>query len=243
MSLSVTILGCDGSYASAGGACSGYLVTSGATNVWVDCGPGSLANLQQHVSLEELSGIVVSHEHPDHWMELAVTLNAYRYFLKRSGVPLFTTLGTLGKLEAVKNTPIPSAFAVHPITSGSSFDLDGVRFTCKVTDHPVETMSMRIEAGGRSLAYSADTGPGWELSSLGEVDVALIEASLLHDQDGMAPHLTTTQAGERARRAGAGHLVITHLPPGADPEAHRTQTAVAYGAEVQVAHPHLRIDV
>ena len=49
MGLSVTVLGCDGSYAGPGGACSGYLVSSGDTHVWLDCGPGTLANLQQHL--------------------------------------------------------------------------------------------------------------------------------------------------------------------------------------------------
>ena len=53
MSLSVTVLGCSGTFASAGGACSGYLVRSDATTIWLDCGPGTLGNLQRHVDLAE----------------------------------------------------------------------------------------------------------------------------------------------------------------------------------------------
>ena len=241
--LQITVLGCDGSYAGPGGACSGYLVTSGSTNVWVDCGPGTLANVQQHVSLSDLSGIVVSHAHPDHWVELAVTLNAFRFYIERSGVPLFTTAETLSRLEAMKGVPVSETFDFQQITDGSTFDLDGVRFQCALTDHPVETMSMRIESAGRSVAYSADTGPGWQLTSLPEVDVALIEATMRADQSGLAPHLTTSEAGERARGAGAGRLVITHLPPGADADASRDEAAAAYGAEVQVATTHMRIDI
>ena len=241
--LSVRVLGCDGSYAGAGGACSGYLVTSGSTNVWVDCGPGTLANLQQYVDLAELSGIVVSHAHPDHWVELAVTLNALRFYVERSGVPLFTTAETFTRLEAMKGVPVPETFSCHSITDGSRFDLDGISFECALTDHPVETLSMRISAAGRSFAYSADTGPGWQLTSLPEVDLALIEATMRADQSGVAPHLTTTEAGERARAAGAPRLAITHLPPGADADASRDEAAVAYGAEVLVATTHLRIEI
>src|SRR5947209_3952092 len=38
--LSLTVLGCSGTYAAPGGACSGYLVGDGHTCVWVDAGPG-----------------------------------------------------------------------------------------------------------------------------------------------------------------------------------------------------------
>ncbi|HDH03274.1 MAG TPA: MBL fold metallo-hydrolase, partial [Actinobacteria bacterium] len=47
MSLSATVLGFSGSYAERGGACSGYLVESSEARFWVDCGAGTLANLQK----------------------------------------------------------------------------------------------------------------------------------------------------------------------------------------------------
>ena len=50
MVVELTVLGCSGSYgAPAGGACSGYLVRTGDAVIWMDCGNGSFANLQQHV--------------------------------------------------------------------------------------------------------------------------------------------------------------------------------------------------
>ena len=55
MTLSVTVLGCSGSYAGPGGACSGYLVRGGGTALWLDAGPGTLANLQRHLDLDELA--------------------------------------------------------------------------------------------------------------------------------------------------------------------------------------------
>src|SRR3712207_8466497 len=53
---------------SPGNACSGYLVHDGETSVWIDCGPGTLANLQRHVALADVDAIVVTHGHPDHWV-------------------------------------------------------------------------------------------------------------------------------------------------------------------------------
>jgi ribonuclease BN (tRNA processing enzyme) len=65
--LSLTVLGCSGSYPGKGEACSSYLVRSGSTTVWLDAGSGSMANLQQHVGLDAVDAVVLTHEHPDHW--------------------------------------------------------------------------------------------------------------------------------------------------------------------------------
>ena len=93
MGLTVTVLGCDGSYAGPDGACSGYLVSSGDTHVWLDCGPGTLANLQRHIDLHDLSAIVVSHSHPDHWAELPVAYNALGYTADTGSAWSMSTLG------------------------------------------------------------------------------------------------------------------------------------------------------
>jgi ribonuclease BN (tRNA processing enzyme) len=211
--------------------------------VWVDCGPGTLANVQQHLSLGDITAIVISHVHPDHWIELPVTHNAMRYFFDRRDVPLYATLETLSRFEALQGSGVADTFHPHVISDGSHFEIDGLSFRTSHTDHPVETLAMRVEAGGRSLTYSADTGPAWSLERLGEVDVALCEATLRPDQAGLVPHLTTTQAGASARAAGVGRLIITHLPPGADAPAHQAEAAEAFGAEVEVATTNTRFTI
>ncbi|HAQ42989.1 MAG TPA: MBL fold metallo-hydrolase, partial [Acidimicrobiaceae bacterium] len=91
--LSLTVLGCSGSFAAAGQACSGYLVQAADTKIWVDCGPGTLGNLQHHIALSEVDAIVVSHHHPDHCAELPVVYNAYKYFTEVARVRVIATKG------------------------------------------------------------------------------------------------------------------------------------------------------
>ena len=43
-----------------------------ATTLVVDLGSGTLANLQQHLDLADVDAVVLSHEHPDHWLDLPV---------------------------------------------------------------------------------------------------------------------------------------------------------------------------
>lgn len=238
MPLSVTVLGASGSYAAAGGACSGYLVRSGGTAIWLDAGPGTLANLQRHLDLDDLDAVVLSHAHPDHWVDVLPYHNVARYLRPRTGLPVWSPLRVRELATAVNGDPAP-AFDWQVVASGDSVHLgdgDGLTLTFSQTDHSVETLAVRVDAGDASLGYSADTGPGWSLSELGPgLDLALCEATLRVADEQLVQHLSGRQAGISARRAGAARLVVTHMQPGVDPEEIRGDAERAYGAPVDVA--------
>ena len=122
------------------------------------------------------------------------------------------------------------------VGDGDSAQVGPARWNWSRTDHPVETLASRVELGGRALAYSADTGPAWDLSKLGEgIQLALVEASLTLEAEGSIQHLSARQAGATAAAAGAERLVITHLTPPIDREVARSEAADAFGAPVDVA--------
>jgi ribonuclease BN (tRNA processing enzyme) len=236
--LSLTVLGCGGTYAGPGNACSGYLLRTGPTTVLVDLGSGTLANAQRHIELKEIDAIVLSHEHPDHWLDLPVARNVYRYVLERRGLPVYATAGTK---DAAHNLCFDGAEAATfdwtVISDGGEVEIGDLRLSFTRTDHPVETMAVRAEANGGSLVYSADTGADWSPTSFGNrPDLALIEATFV---EAPAPHvhLTAHEAGEKGAEADAGRLVITHLLPGTDPERQRAAAQEAYGGPVDLAEP------
>lgn len=236
MSLSVTILGCSGTYAGPGGACSGYLLRSATTNVWLDCGPGSFSNLQRHIDLADLHGIVCSHSHPDHWLELPVAVNAFRYGIGRpdARIPLLWTAETADAFHVVNRGSSSPTFASTVVDETARRTIGDIEFSFSQTDHPVETLAVRADHDGSSIAYSADTGDGWSLASLGEgIDLALVEATL--DEPSAIPHLTAEQAGSKAREAGVASLVLTHLAPGSDPDARRAEAATVFDGPIHVA--------
>ena len=242
MTLTITVLGASGTYPAPGTACSGYLLRSASTAIWLDCGTGTLSKLQQHVPLTDLDGIVCTHSHPDHWLELPVAVNALRYGLGRpkANLPLFWTRQTEELFRTVSGKPEPT-FLATVVDETSTVRIGDVDLSFSRTDHPVETLAVRADAGGRSIAYSSDTGDGWELSSLGPgIDVAVVEATLDEDEAGRVQHLTAGQAGGQAARAGVAGLVLTHLAPGSDPEARRTAAAAAFGGPVTIARPDER---
>lgn len=244
MGLTIIVLGCDGSYAGPGGACSGYLLTSGSTHVWLDCGPGTLANLQQHLDPRELTAIISTHSHPDHWGDLPIAYNAFGYYFDRRSIPLFGTSDIRERLQSAKGGAIDDVYDWHTITDGSEFDVDGLHFRATVTDHPVETLAMRVEVDSVVFGYTSDTGTAWSLTALGpDIDLMLCEATFPEERAGEFAHLTASEAGAAARAAAVPRLVLTHMLPGADKELARTQAAKTFGRDVEIAATHMRIDL
>jgi ribonuclease BN (tRNA processing enzyme) len=238
--LSLTVLGCSGSYPGPGSACSGYLVGDGTTLVWLDAGSGTLANLQRHVGFDAVDAVVLSHEHPDHWSDLEGFQIVLQHAAPREGVPVYAPSGLR---DRTYQDPEPS-FAWHEVADGHRATIGTLELTFSRTDHGPETLAVRVDGGDRSLAYSADTGPCWSFASLGaDVDLALCEATVPTEQEGKMHHLSARQAGEAARAGRARRLLLTHLWPTVDPDQSRRDAEAAFGGPVEVAALHQRYEV
>jgi ribonuclease BN (tRNA processing enzyme) len=204
-------------------------------SVWVDAGTGTLANLQRHLDLADVDALVLSHAHPDHWSD-ALSFQVYvRHIRERTGVPVYSPAEVRRLVEEIHGEPEPH-FDWTVVSDGLTARIGGLDVRFSRTDHPVETLAMRIEEDGAALGYSADTGTGWSLSALGPgLDLALCEATLAPEWAGTVQHLTAAQAGETAREAGARRLVLTHLQPGVEPAAAEAQAVATFGGPVEVA--------
>ncbi len=238
--LSVTVLGCCGSFPGAGGACSGYLVDDGTTRLWLDAGSGTMANLQRHVSLDDIDALVLSHEHPDHWQDLEGLVIALQHFVKRKGFPVYAQAG----LREQTYHPSEPWIDWHAVADGDRVDVGGLALSFSRTDHGPETLAVRVEGASGAVGYSADTGPGWSLEALGGgLDLALCEATVPMSEEGKMQHLSARQAGASARAAVVYQLVLTHLWPTVDPGRSRAEGAEAFGASVEVASTNARYQV
>lgn len=238
------MLGCCGSYAAPDGACSGYLVQGGGVNLWLDAGPGTLANLQRHLDLDDLDGVVLTHAHPDHWVDFLPFHNVVRYIRTRSGLPVWSPRRVRDLAEAV-NGNLTHAVDWTVVDASSHVELGGLRLSFSRTDHGPETLAVRVdEQGGPSLGYTADTGPAWKLSALGEgLDAAIVEASMPVDHEGSVQHLSGRQAGLVASEAGVRRLLLTHVQPGVDVDQQVADARAEYAGPIEAVQTNATYEI
>jgi ribonuclease BN (tRNA processing enzyme) len=178
--------------------------------VVLDLGPGTFANLQLHLDPALVAAVVITHRHPDHWTDLHSLVSHARFALHRESVPVYAP-SELAARTGLGGSP---ALTWLPVADGDGAAIGALALSFHRTDHPVETLAVRVDGAGRALGYSADTGVHWSLTALGtDLDLALCEASFTVDHEGTPGHMSGRQAGEQATRAGARRLVLTHRWP------------------------------
>jgi ribonuclease BN (tRNA processing enzyme) len=207
----------------------------------LDAGSGTLANLQRWCDPVSLSGIVLSHEHPDHWTDLegfAVALS--RRSLQRP-IPVYAPPG-IRERSYHGDYPI---LEWHQVEPAQRVVIGSLLCSFVATDHGPPTVAVRFDAreavgpGGlaaTALVYSADTGPGWSVEELGEgLGTVLCEASFTRDAEGAPGHLSGRQAGTMSADAGVGTLIVTHRWPTVSAQALADEASEAFGRPVEQA--------
>lgn len=242
----LTVLGCSGSLPGPSSPASSYLVEAAGTKIVVDLGNGALSELQRQVGydgLGEIGAILISHLHPDHFMDMCGYYVAMRYGpgTPTRRIPVWGPLGTAERVATAygdhTEPGVSKAFDFREYP-GEAFEAGP--FTVRVTRvaHPVPAYAIRLEHGGRSLVYSGDTGPTQALVDLArEADVLLCEAAFAERDDNPPDlHLTGRQAGAHAAAAGVRQLVITHVPPWGDAEQAVADAKSEFNGSVLAAH-------
>ncbi len=216
----LTVLGSATPYPSVDNPCSGYLVSSGDTRVWMDAGSGTLAQLQRHARLDELDAIWISHLHADHCADLLTAFYGALYADVRlaAPIPLYGPPGIAERLahfltnNITTRSPIESAFAIQELRDGHRAQVGPLTLTSREVAHGMPAFAVRVGLADRSLVYSGDTAPCASLTSLADgCDVLLCEADSARAAEGERVHHTPEEAGDTAGAAGVGRLIVTHV--------------------------------
>lgn len=242
----VTVLGAGPACPNPGGACAGYLFKEGQTRLLLDCGPGVLGQLQKHVHYRQLSAVVITHLHPDHFFDLI----PFRYGLKygpHEGEPrcprLYLPPGDTETLMAVIHPINPSPtffselFQVEEFDPAEELPIGDLILRFAPANHYIPTYAVAVEGKGK-VVFSSDTGPCDELVALAQgADLFLCEATL-PTREGWPEewgHLSAQEAGEMARRAEVKRLVLTHTWDGYDKATLIAEARGVFGGPVEVA--------
>jgi ribonuclease BN (tRNA processing enzyme) len=245
----LTVVGCAGSFPGPDSAASCYLLEADGFRLAVDFGNGSLGSLQKYAELFGIDAICLSHLHADHCVDLYSYAIARTYAPDgpREPIPVYGPAGTCERIGLIHGPDgdggLMKRFNFATLVPGT-IEIGPFRVTTAHVNHPVETFGFRFGHGGRTVAYSGDTGETDALLSLAaDADVFLCEAAFLDQPDLPSDvHLSALQAARYAARAGAEQLVLTHLVAWNDPAASLAEARDAYDGELTLAFSGKVID-
>ncbi|MTI49358.1 MAG: MBL fold metallo-hydrolase [Firmicutes bacterium] len=237
--MKLTVLGNNGPYPKAGGACSGYLLEEGETKILLDCGNGVLSTLLKVCDLEEIDGIFLSHLHSDHMadiliMKYAIGINKNNKPVK--SIPLYLPMEDM---DLVNRLNYNDAFEIHGIEEGKPVDINDLSIDFKKMNHPVETYGIRVKNGEKVMVYSADTSYNEELVTFAsDADLFLCESGVLEeDLTETTPHLSPKQAGEIATKANVERLILTHFYPEYRLDKIANEAQESFDSELELSEP------
>mgnify|MGYP001117279347 CR=1 FL=1 len=252
----LTVLGGSAACPNPGQGCSAYLLEAEGQYLLLDCGPDTLATLQEHIALDQLDGVLISHLHADHLLDLVPLRYGLKYMpgLARNRIPLWMPPGGRAFLHQLASVLamgdersevfFEDVFMVAEYDPSRLLQLGPFQIRFRPTRHYVPCWACRIEVDGRTIVYLADTGPDDDLADLARSATVLIcEATLSGDPDpvegqgGVRGHLSAREAGALAAAAGAERLVLTHYWASLGVDALRREAEDAFGQTVQLAQP------
>ncbi|MGY5343763.1 MBL fold metallo-hydrolase [Paenibacillus glucanolyticus] len=241
--MELTVIGYWGAYPAKNEATSGYLLRHADSAVLLDCGSGVLSRLQNEINLEQLDAVFITHTHADHFADV--------YALEFSALVL-TQLGKrtrpldvyiYGENLASLNFAYPDYAHVHPIEPARTVNVGELMFSFSETVHEVPCCAIKATTReGANLIYSGDTGYCSSFIEFAEnADLLVLECSLYDVQKGVLDgHLTAGEAGEIARLANAGYLILTHFPHYGDQRQLAMEAARNYSGPIELAYSGLK---
>lgn len=238
----LTILGSSGTHPGPARVCSSYLVEHDGYRLLVDCGNGSLSNLMKVIDVATLDQVVLSHLHPDHFVDVYGLYYALRFHPEGPRrVPVLAPAGAEAFIAQLlpSGTTFGDLLPMTAASAGQRLELGPLTVELFASAHPVETLAPRVSVGGRSLAYSGDSGYTDALVGCARGADAFVCDSSWLERDGPHPealHMTGSQAGRLAEAAGAKRLICTHVQPNNDPEAVAAEAREVFSGDVLVAH-------
>jgi ribonuclease BN (tRNA processing enzyme) len=248
----LTVLGAGPAYTDRPGATgAAYLLRTGESALLVDLGQGSFPALASRLPPESLDGIVISHLHPDHFIDLVALRHYLVYQLTPSGrVRVHGPDGLAQRIDALHAEAgfCAAAFDVVDLAPGSVTIGPFAVEAAPVTHTPEsDSFGFRITTQGRDggLVYSGDCGRADDLRPLiRKGDTLLSEVSFGAEPvaDG-AQHLNGPSVGELAAGTGIRRVLLTHLQMGLDRDAAVTSTAERYSGPIELVDPDFETDI
>lgn len=224
MSIQIRFLGCGDAFGSGGRLQTCFAVTTAAERFLLDCGASAMIGINRFgVDPNAIGMILLTHLHGDHFGGLPFFLLDAQLARKRTR-PLVIAgpPGTRARLDGTRDVLYPGSSTsslrfpldVMELDPAKPRQLGGVTVTPFVVQHPsgAPAFALRLESGGKVLAYSGDTE--WTealIPAARGADLFIVECNFYDRQ--VRYHLDLPTLLAHREELQAKRVVLTHLGP------------------------------
>lgn len=200
-----------------------YLVSHQNDHLLLDAGTGALrALVRAGLQPDQLSGVCLTHRHPDHTAEFGLLLELGNTFHRRDSFlvagPILVDDMLRFFLSIGRQQPSRLEYPVDRLVLPGQARRGSLTIEGRTVPHVDQSVGLRITAGQRTLVYAGDCGPGQAVVDLARGAHLLILECTLDPGQHSAAHLSPEDAARIAGEAGCQRLLLTHFRPGADVE-------------------------
>lgn len=237
--MKLTVLGNNGPYPKAGGACSGFLLDSGEHKIVLDFGNGVLSRLQQHIDIEDISAVILSHLHSDHMSDIMILRYAADIKMIRGTMEKpIKVYAPAEPAEEFNRMKYKEALELIKIDPEKRLVIGDLNISFMEMVHGYKDYAVCIEKDQRKFVYSGDTCFNDRIVEFAKsADLFICEAGLLErdDKNLRIMHLTAREAAMVAREAGVKRLLLTHFLPDIKPEQYINEATAVYDGIMELA--------
>ena len=221
--VNVTVLGAGDAFASGGLLQAGYVIEAGGSHILMEAGPTLLPALKRSgLNPGALDLVLISHLHGDHFAGLPFLMLEYMWQSPRKRI---LTIAGPRHLErrtralfhnmypGMDNHPLMRKLRFVELEAGRTARLGAARVTAFRTPHtkPDVSLALRLTIGGKSLAFSGDSGWTDALVELSAgADLFLCECTYF-ESDHLDFHLSYPAIERNRSRFKAKRIILTHL--------------------------------
>lgn len=245
----LTVVGCGDAFGSGGRLQTCYHVEAGSERFLVDCGATAMIGMSRlGLPPNDVGTILISHLHGDHYAGLVWWLLHAQHVVKRTA-PLLVA-GPPG----IEARFVTAAEALFPGSTGVKrrYDLTfrelpadeaqrvgPVLVTPSPVSHPsgAPSYALRMEAGGRTLAFTGDTEWVEALVPVGRGADLYIMECYAFDGD-VRYHMSWQVIEQQLARIGARRVLLTHMNSGM-----LARSGEVRAPGVSLAHDGLVVDI
>lgn len=228
----------------------GYYLESGDKQLLIDCGSGTLLQLERaNKSYKGIDAVFLTHLHPDHVSDLMPLIHA---LLATPGLTREDELliaGPRGVKKFYERCILsllrkPQTFKIQVKEGKDTLSLGAIRIFSKRTVHAQNSIAYRFEEGGKSLVMTGDADYDEGLVELAHGTDLLVTDCSFPDEMKVPGHMTPKECAKLAKEAGVKKLLLSHIYPAPYPDIDRAKSCRdIFDGEVVLAEDLLEIEI